>query len=476
MNFTYENQGSYTYLVYDITNEKSVDTMTLGMLTNNNIDGLANTLFTQVDNKKFVKYNVSSKVSVSQFFNGPVNQKRLISVFSGIVKALISAEEYMIDPASVLLDTDYIFADVSTCETVLICLPVIMRDKAENPGDIFKRIVFSTQFDQTENCDYVAKLINYLNSGSVFSLVDFKRVLDEIQNTNNSPVAKQPEASSANKETIQPEEKMSTSINTPHIIETPAMQVAQAAQQCPVVKVTPQIKSLNRARSSIKEENSNAKNQISLMTLLTHFSKDNLELYRSQKKEKQAKPTVSKASNVSFAVPGMSSSQQKVKEKIDIDNAPAKTVTKSDDLPKLQTSFVPSVAATTFSANFGDTTVLNPSVAIGETTVLGTNEIVELNQPTLVRIKNNERIKVNKDIFTIGKEQSYVDYLINDNPAISRSHANILSEVNEYYIIDTNSTNHTYVDGQMIQSNAKIKLHDGSKIKLANEEFEFQMC
>lgn len=63
---------------------------------------------------------------------------------------------------------EYIYTDVSTCETVVICVPTVI--KAENQVDLgtfFKNIVFSTQFDQTENCDYVAKLINYLNSISL---------------------------------------------------------------------------------------------------------------------------------------------------------------------------------------------------------------------------------------------------------------------------------------------------------------------
>ena len=44
----YENQGTNTYLVYAIKEDDSVDSMSLGMLTNNKIHGLAPTLFTQM--------------------------------------------------------------------------------------------------------------------------------------------------------------------------------------------------------------------------------------------------------------------------------------------------------------------------------------------------------------------------------------------------------------------------------------------
>lgn len=43
MSFTYENQGNNTYLVYKIGASDNVDTMSLGMITNNKIDGIVPT-------------------------------------------------------------------------------------------------------------------------------------------------------------------------------------------------------------------------------------------------------------------------------------------------------------------------------------------------------------------------------------------------------------------------------------------------
>lgn len=171
----YENQGTNTYLVYAIKEDDSVDSMSLGMLTNNKIHGLAPTLFTQMNSQKYIKYNVSAKVSVAQFFAGAVNKKRLLGVFTGIVNAMLAAEDYMLDPASIIMDLDYIFADVSTCETDLICLPIIDTEaKRPDLGMFFRNIMFNTQFDQTENCDHVAKIINYLMVLPFSHLMTFK--------------------------------------------------------------------------------------------------------------------------------------------------------------------------------------------------------------------------------------------------------------------------------------------------------------
>ncbi len=97
----------------------------------------------------------------------------------------------------------------------------------------------------------------------------------------------------------------------------------------------------------------------------------------------------------------------------------------------------------------------------------------EVGHPYLMRIKTNECMTIDKPIVRIGKEEKYVDLMISGNDAVSRSHANIISREGKYYIVDLNSTNRTFVDGQVIPANVEIPIKHGSKIKLANEEFEF---
>lgn len=126
--------------------------------------------------------------------------------------------------------------------------------------------------------------------------------------------------------------------------------------------------------------------------------------------------------------------------------------------------------------DFGNTTILNGGGRVGETTVLNNaSQQSRRIAPYLIRSRNHEEIAVNKPQFRIGKERSYVDYFIGDNPAISRSHATIITRENTYFIVDTNSTNHTYVDGKMIQPNTEVPIQQGTKIRLGNEDFEFKL-
>ena len=64
MKFRSENQGVNTYLVYTLPEDESIDSMSLGMLTNNHIPGFAPVSFSQMDEAKHIRYNISSRISV----------------------------------------------------------------------------------------------------------------------------------------------------------------------------------------------------------------------------------------------------------------------------------------------------------------------------------------------------------------------------------------------------------------------------
>lgn len=95
--------------------------------------------------------------------------------------------------------------------------------------------------------------------------------------------------------------------------------------------------------------------------------------------------------------------------------------------------------------------------------------------PYLIRRSMNERISINKPVFRIGKERSYVDCFISNNGAISRSHADIIKRGNRFFICDRNSTNKTYRNGYMLTPEDEVEIFDGDVLQLANEEFEFHI-
>lgn len=542
MEFTFENHGTNTYLVYSVKPEDTVDTMSLGMLTHNKIPGLASTQFAQMDANKFIKYNISARVSVRQFLEGIVNKARLIGVFKGIVTGLLSAEEYMIDPRSVVIDLDYMFVDVSSYQTALICLPFLnVEDTDISLGAMFKNIIFQTQFDQSENCDYIAKLLNYLNRPSQFVLTEFRDILNGIEQggvvgsgtgmplerqtppaparptyVTSSQVVKPtptPVYTSQSREALGNKQPLVYGGTPVPAKSTPVM----ASVVPPVASTMVPPKKAGKEKAQHTQEQKPQEEKISFFYLMQHYNKENAAAYKAQKEAKKAtakgrekgeKKAKGKGKAVptegfGYAVPSQAvptptgvtaPAQPSIPTSTAVPSAgtprPAHTtishpqpITAPQAVPQTAVPFQPAQSAGDMYAtvpsrtgmNFGETTVLMGGAA-GETTVLsaasGTAPVVA---PHLIRRKNNEKISLNKPVFRIGKERSYVDYFIGDNTAISRSHANFISRDGQYLVVDTNSTNHTFVNGMMIQSNQEVQINQGDVIRLANEDFEFHL-
>lgn len=524
--FTIENQGVNTYLVYKVAAEDEFDALSFGMLANNKIRGIAPILFTQIDADKYLKYNISSKIPVSTYFKGTVTRKKLLDVFSGIASAVMAAEEYMVDTSLFIFNIDHIYVDATTNETTIICIPVV--NCAHSTVDLqmfYKQIMYSTQFDQNENCDYIAPIINYLNSTQVFSLLDFKKLIDRLNFsaaqsaavTRTAPATRVAPASSAVPATpgtapvtvntayekqpknipdntrvntaqppvskAQPPEIMSNVGTVPAgmpPVPQKAAKASKASKKGPVVAEVP---------DSAQDEK-----QISLVTLLTKFSKENLELYKAQKANGKAgkAPKAPKASKqkqtppVTFAVPGQTPSVNSappvsappVKQPFENPQVPSQKLTPPVQKPEInsyqQIAAVHPKHVNVQQANFGETTVLS-SAAAGETTVLGVAPVVSQPVAHLVRVKTGEKVAINKPAFRIGKEKSYVDYFISDNTAISRSHADIIMKGGNYYVVDLNSTNHTFVNETIIESGTENLIKAGDKIRFGNEVFDFIM-
>lgn len=95
--------------------------------------------------------------------------------------------------------------------------------------------------------------------------------------------------------------------------------------------------------------------------------------------------------------------------------------------------------------------------------------------PYLVRVNTEERIMLGKVTFKLGKASRGVDYTVSGNGAISRQHAVIIQKDGVCYIKDNKSTNHTYVNGRMIEEGVEEILTHDSMIKLGDEEFVFKI-
>lgn len=109
------------------------------------------------------------------------------------------------------------------------------------------------------------------------------------------------------------------------------------------------------------------------------------------------------------------------------------------------------------------------SDSIGDTVVL-----TDINSNAyIIRENNQEKIYISDEEFIIGKDFSKVDYRIADNNAVSRMHAELRRVNDEWNVIDLNSLNGTFVNGEKLDANVLRKLKSNDVIFLADEVFTY---
>jgi hypothetical protein len=160
----------------------------------------------------------------------------------------------------------------------------------------------------------------------------------------------------------------------------------------------------------------------------------------------------------------------------------------------VEIEFQPSEIATSQNVGVSSISETQPNASVGDysnidlngTTVLGEYEEPEIEGTTILgeieeyeikayikRQKTDEKVNVAGEEFLIGKDPSRCQYFVDGNSAISRAHAKIQLIEDRYYLVDCNSTNKSYVDGQKMIANQPFEIFNGANIRLANEDFYF---
>lgn len=109
----------------------------------------------------------------------------------------------------------------------------------------------------------------------------------------------------------------------------------------------------------------------------------------------------------------------------------------------------------------------------GDTVLLGYQENKEVKTLISIESKEIQDIIISDVPCLIGKLERKVDFVILD-PMISRIHAKISMDNNEYFIEDYNSTNGTYLNEQRLEAFEKAKMKDGDRVRFAGITFLFQ--
>ncbi len=501
MQFFYENQNSNSFLCYKIDAGCEVDSFYYGMLSNNKMANIISPIYSIENDEKYFRYNVTAKITLKDYFTGMVQRKRVLNILYSMVCGIIESDEYMIDQNVFALDMNYIFVDVNTQEAYLIALPVKDIKCDVTIYDFIKGILFSLNYDQSENTNYVAEILSFLNSNHSLSLIELKKLLfeliDESKTNQNISSAKYSDNVIA---ASKPETKMKH--------EEIKHQAVEKKNEYKIIDDSKSLKGLNYISDSEQKSFQGNKaesvkaieipeKKMTLLHLLSNFSKENLEIYKAQNSNMKKATNTSKSKaipgkSMGFAIPGAESNnaQSKPFEVPDHSNRKSELKNKSQDSKdsqaKIESNQNHSKPINTYGKkptggrdNFGETmyfdeNILNSTMFIDENLMDKQDENKHF-APKLIRSSNGEVAEITYSPFKLGKNPEFADYCISGNPAISGAHAFIYSDNGQCYIKDANSKNHVYINEKMIHNGELVHIEHGDIICLANENFEFKL-
>ena len=525
----YFEQNTYddgTYLLYRIEDNQKIDQFALNTIMNNTIDGVFK-INKENDNGQDVFYiNITSKIALSMLLDKPVRRGFVLNILESMARTSLDADEYLLDPKYFLFDYDNIFIDLSTQKVSMIYLPIEREEKEINIKDFIKNFLFDLSYETKEDCNYVAHLINVVNSKDRVTMDRLVEVINEIrkrivkrpvapQGTPATPMgapavvgSQQPPLPnvSQNQRLGYPVANQNIPQNfSPKPVQTPTSSIQQAMPQNQNYGMQIPGNSNNAVNSNEKKNESSkrgffkfGKSKDAAPEAKTVESPIPSPVKPEKEKKKGLFGAKEKKSPVAtpssgLRIPGMDTPEPIIPPSVNQQNKyvdytaqntpPIQQNNRQQVYPQSQNVNVPQTPKPVVNnehkivrADEGPssgTVILGGAAQSGKTVFKKAVESKGI--PGITRISTNETRAILKTPFKIGKERDFVDYYISGNATVSRVHAQITQENGQYYIEDSNSLNHTYLgnDTSPIQSGKAYPISSGTHFRLSDEEFVF---
>lgn len=158
--------GSIDYVICTVPEDNEIDLITKGMLLNNHIEGTVPVELIEMDGIEEYRYDVSERHPVTDIYEKQIRKQGLLTVLKTITETIIRARDYMIPEDQFLISEDYIYVDLNSCQTALLCIPAVQ----EEPIDIItciNTILDNCKTDKRESDSYVYFIRDFLKQDNV---------------------------------------------------------------------------------------------------------------------------------------------------------------------------------------------------------------------------------------------------------------------------------------------------------------------
>lgn len=458
--FSTEIQGNYASLVYKMEPQELYDGLEKGMLENNRVEGILPISFAQMDDDRYIRYNISNLITLEDYIKGTVMKKTFLNIILSILNTLEATEEYLIAPSHLLMSEQYIYVDTASSKAMMVCLPT-EGENAWNLSEFFRQMILRANYSNTEGNDYVLYLLRHFNGeNDKFNAKVFKEIVKALvkssKEVNGGPGIAVAQGSIA---PVQQQAVPTPAQKQPIVEEKPAKASEENGKSIGKGFFARQ----NNRQSDAPQEiptpatpvvNQKSQGSVPIPPVPGQKLQGGVPIppVPGQKPQQEVTPTPTETGKKGFFDKLIGKKEKAVAEE---------QVPMSNSVPQPKSYDIP--------ANSEKTVVLGADDP--QATVMLTEDMQQ--SAYLVRKSTGERVQIVSNDFTIGRDANQANYVVANNPAIGRCHARIVCNGGTYYFIDNNSKNFSYINGAKVVGMQQVELRTGASIRLANEEFEF---
>lgn len=487
-------KGSSIYAVYDLMVPMSaLDRLSMMMINHNQNGEIGLAPITLEESSGCctrMLFDVTGKVTLREYISKNITQQNFRSMLMALIHTLEEFDEYMIDAQQVLMDLDSVFINELDHSIAFLCIAVKDQKIDGNLHEFFKLVVENSRVStENQEISYFNRVWNVLHNANGFSLQNMKTSMSQVEQQEAAP-------SAAAVPIVPPEPKKVEEPPTITVTPQPAA-VSETLGYVPPIKQDEKKKGLFGLFSSSKKRKTETPQQTGFQAGLAGYKnggKAEHPAFSPMQTPVAAPPMPAAAPSMPAAMPAMAAAPVSAspmdfggttvlgaRKKEPLDAAVIRNrvpVGQPVEMPQISPSMGTTVLRQpTDAPAFGsaDTTVLNP--AGREPYSPGTTVLAAPVKKTacLIRLKNHERVFVNKPTIMIGRDMPGLDCDVHDNTAVGHKHASIVQRQDSYFIVDFHSANRTYVNGMPIAPGVETQIKDGDQIRLANEDFEFKI-
>lgn len=539
VSFKVRNIGSEKYLSYILNDDCEFDEELLDYLEENKIPELIDIIYEEDDENDYLTYNVTGRTTVDALLSNTVNAEKILGIVRGVASGIVNLRDLGIPASYVILHKGFTYVNPVTYDVGMLCVPVEADANINAEFRTFvKDILTSVKYDDSEDCNYVARLLNLLNTDK-FTVRNFYSQLTELMESAGMQVEEKFLDIDGDISVSQSTVDTSPDTSMDDLPEYKDVSFGEddgsEEEDDTVADVDSLFKDLTFDDSEKQEEGKSVSDGID-MSVFDDSVFDDLETENVdddsdytealtsdvEMPEPQEPKTQSSLTEVAQTTDGvMEVELERQEEQIPVlistdevmDNPPVVKNIKINRAKIIQKAVVdaeesridnPTEQITAPQYMNGEAvepeTNMDPVTSKVETEEKkGTGSTVELTggmnvvkdsdsevaaavskgvpkaMPYIVRVNTGERVMINKAVFKIGKAGRGVDYHVGGNGAISKVHIIIYQREDGCYLKDNKTTNGTYLNGQRLDDNGEMKLSNDAMISIGGEDFIFKL-